>query len=183
MMPELSLHIMDIMENGIAAGAWHLDLFIDIDTAGDWMEIIVVDNGKGMDTEMIQKAMDPLFSTKKGKGWGLGIPLFMQTAEACDGGFDIESKEGTFTRVKVGMRLSHIDRPPLGNITDTLLSLIVGHPEIDLYVMIKKDGAKYEFDTRVIREILGDVSLATPQVLGALEEDISAGLEELDLTD
>lgn len=183
MMPELSLHIMDIMENGIAAGAWHLDLFIEVDTAEDRLKITVVDNGKGMDTEMIEKAMDPLFSTKKGKGWGLGIPLFMQTAETCDGGFSIESKEGSYTRVSVEMSLSHIDRPPLGNITDTLLSLIVGHPEIDLYVMVKKDGAKYEFDTRIIREILGDVNLATPQVLGALEEDIQSGLKELDLTD
>jgi len=183
MMPELSLHIMDIMENGIAAGAWHLDLFIEIDTAKDRLKITVVDNGKGMDTEMIQKAMDPLFSTKQGKNWGLGIPLFMQTAEACDGGFSIDSREEAFTRVEANMRLSHIDRPPLGNIADTILSIIVGHPEIDLYVMIKKDGAKYEFDTRIIREILGDVSLATPQVLMALEEDITAGLEELNLTD
>lgn len=183
MMPELSMHIMDIMENGIAAGAWHLDLFIDIDTQNDTITITVVDNGKGMDTEMIEKAMDPLFSTKKGKGWGLGIPLFIQTAEACDGGFSIVSEKGSYTRVTVAMKLSHIDRPPLGNMTDTIISLIVGHPEIDLYVMVKKDQDKYEFDTRIVREIMGDIDLSTPQVLGALEEDIESGLAELQLND
>ncbi len=178
MMPELSLHIMDIVENGLAAGAYHIDVFLTVDTAADMLGISVVDNGKGMDTDTISKALDPFYSTKQGKGWGLGIPLFKQTAEQSGGHFTITSEKGVFTRVDAEMKLSHIDRPPLGNLTDTFISIIVGHPDSDLYFSVNNDGKKYDFDTRVVRQVLGDINLSTPEVLKVLEEDIRGGLAE-----
>ncbi len=181
MMAELSMHIMDIVENGLAAGAQHVDVFIRIDTVGNRLAISVVDNGEGMDTDTIQKALNPFYSTKKGKGWGLGIPLFKQTAEQCGGKFEITSEKNIFTRVDAEMELDNIDRPPLGNLTDTIISIIVGHPEADLFFSIANDGKKYDFDTRIVRDVLGNISLSTPEVLKALEEDLVSGIEDAGL--
>ncbi len=187
MMPELSMHMMDLIENSVSAGARSIDIFILEDTAKNELVITIVDDGKGMDEETLKKAVEPLYSTKKGKGWGLGLPLFKQTTEHCDGTFIIRSAPGRFTEVCATMRLDHIDRPPLGNITDTLISIMVGHPSLDLYCVIKYNEQKYEFDTRLVKEALdgleAEVYLGSPEILQLLGDDITQGITDVGLED
>ncbi|TYB89337.1 MAG: ATP-binding protein [Kosmotoga sp.] len=183
MMPELSMHIMDIIENGISAGAYHIDLFIEEYIKKNLLKITIIDNGKGMDVHTIEKALEAAYSTKEGKGWGFGIPLFKQTAEQCNGYFDITSKEKMFTKVVAEMELSNIDRPPFGDLVGTIVSIVTGHPDIDLYMVVRKEDNKYEFDTRIIREVIGDINLATPSVLEYIRKDIEKGLEEIEFVD
>ncbi len=187
MMPELSMHLMDLIENSVSAGARAIDLFIDESTKTNVLSITVVDDGKGMDEETLKKAVEPLFSTKKGKGWGLGLPLFKQTTEQCNGTFEIRSAPGRFTEVSAVMQFDHIDRPPLGNMTDTIISLLVGHPNVELYCIIKKDDQKYEFDTRLIKEALdgldAETYLGSPEILQIIGDDIANGLTEIGLED
>src|SRR6056297_656555 len=183
MMAELSMHIMDIIENGISAGAYHIDLFIEENIPKDRLNITIIDNGKGMDADTIKKALEPSYSTKEGKGWGLGITLFKQTVEHCNGSFEIFSKEKMFTKVIADMEFSHIDRPPMGDLTGSVISIITGHPEIDLFVVLKKNKKKYEFDTRIIREVVGDINLSSPEVLLYIKNDINEGLKEIEFED
>ncbi|SRR6056297_1986648 len=183
MMAELSMHIMDIIENGISAGAYHIDLFIEEYTEKDYLKITIIDNGKGMDVHTIEKALEAAYSTKEGKGWGFGIPLFKQTCEQCNGKFDISSKEKMYTKVKAEMELYNIDRPPFGDLVGSIVSIVTGHPDIDLYMVAKKDQKKYEFDTRIIREVIGDISLSTPSVLEYIRKDIKEGLSEIEFVD
>ena len=81
------------------------------------------------------------------------------------------------------MEFSHIDRPPVGDITGSIISIITGHPEIDMYAVIKKNEMKYELDTRVIREVIGNINLASPEILIYIRNDIDEGLKEIEFED
>ena len=183
MMAEISLHLMDLIENSISAGASMVELYIYQNRKKDFMIITIIDNGKGMSDDVIERAQDPLFSTKEGKNWGLGIPLFKQTAEMCDGFFRINSIENRFTKVEVGMKLSHIDRPPMGDLVGTIISVILGHPDLDFSLFLDVDGAKYNFSTKEVREVLGEVPLISPEVIKYLEKDLKEAILDIAFID
>jgi len=128
---DLSLHILDIAENALRAHASRIEIVISSDSRNDLLTIEVSDDGKGMDPDTLAKVRDPFFTTKR-KKTGLGIPLIAQAAELAEGKFAIESTSGKGTRVKAVFRLSHIDRPAVGDMAGTVLTLIAGHPEVDI---------------------------------------------------
>ena len=66
----------------------------------DWIEVQVEDNGCGMTKEVLDKAMDPFFTTKdQGKGTGLGLSITHSTIMAHHGQMEIHSEPGQGTRV------------------------------------------------------------------------------------
>jgi len=176
---DLSLHILDISENSLAAGALRVEIRIEEDLQADRMTIEIVDDGCGMDEEMVKRALDPFFTTKTVRSVGLGLPLFAQACRMSNGQLSIQSRPGGGTTVKATFQHSHIDRKPLGNICDTLVTLIVGHPEVDLTYEHRKDGARFSLDTREIKSALGDVPLNAAPVFPVLRSLIRYGLEEL----
>ncbi|MBM4329958.1 MAG: sensor histidine kinase [Deltaproteobacteria bacterium] len=178
-MQDLSLHILDIVENSLAAGAKLVEIRLEEDLREDRMTIEIVDNGCGMDEEMIQRALDPFFTTKTVRRVGLGLPLLSEACRISNGQLCLQSSPGQGTKVRATFQHSHIDRQPLGNMGDTLITLIVGHPEVDLFYGHRKDGASFSLDTREIKGALGDVPLNEPRVVSALRRHILAGLEEL----
>ena len=116
-----------------------------------------------MDSETLKSAMNPFYTSKasREKKVGLGIPLFMQNAESCDGCFHVDSQLGKGTNLEAVFKKSHIDRMPVGSLADTMIGSIIGHTETDFYLKIKHNTLEqslyYEFDTRVLKEELGDV--------------------------
>ena len=67
---------------------------------GDWVEVLVEDTGTGMPKEILEKAMDPFFTTKEvGKGTGLGLSMVYSTVKAHRGQIEIQSNPGQGTRV------------------------------------------------------------------------------------
>jgi hypothetical protein len=96
-----------------------------------------------------------------------------------NGKLSLQSCPGRGTRVKATFQYSHIDRKPLGQMGETLITLIVGHPEVDLRYEHRKDGKVFSLDTREIKSDLGDIPLNAPQVVSALRSMILSGLEEL----
>ena len=58
-MEDLSLHILDIAENSIAAEARKIEIIIDENRDKDLLIIEIKDDGKGMDQKMLKKALDP----------------------------------------------------------------------------------------------------------------------------
>jgi anti-sigma regulatory factor (Ser/Thr protein kinase) len=131
MMEDISLHILDIAENAVAAGATRVSIAVNENATRDILSLRVTDNGRGMSREERQRAFDPFFTTGR-KRTGLGLPLLAQTAGQSGGRIRLESAPGLGTRVTARFRLSHVDRPPLTRISETLMTLVFGHPEVDL---------------------------------------------------
>ena len=176
---DLSLHILDIVENSLAAGARRVEIRIEEDLQADRLTIEIMDDGCGMDETMVKQALDPFFTTKTVRRVGLGLPLLAESCRICNGELCLQSCPGQGTTVKATFQHSHIDRKPLGQMGDTLITLIVGHPEVDLLYEHRKDGKVFSLDTREIKSDLGDIPLNAPQVVSALRTLIFSGLEGL----
>jgi len=139
-MQDLSLHILDVVENSIAASANWIKISIVEDTLRDLLSLEIADNGKGMDRETQQKALNPFFTTRTTRRVGLGLPLLAQAARESNGSFELDSQPGRGTTVRAVFRLSHPDRKPLGDIAETLLTILSGRPELDLKFEYKRDS-------------------------------------------
>jgi len=139
-MQDLSLHILDIVENSIAASASRIRISIVEDTSRDLLFLEITDNGKGMDAEARQKALDPFFTTRTTRRVGLGLPLLAQAAREGGGSFELDSEPGRGTTVRAVFQLSHPDRKPLGDIAETLQTILIGRPELDLQFEYKRDS-------------------------------------------
>jgi len=139
-MEDLSLHLLDIMENSIAASASRIEITIAEDTLGDLLSLEIRDNGKGMDAEARSKALDPFFTTRTTRRVGLGLPLLAQAARQSGGTFELVSEPGRGTTVKAAFQLSHPDMKPLGDIAETLRTILVSRPELDLRFRYTQDS-------------------------------------------
>ncbi|RKX73064.1 MAG: ATP-binding protein [Spirochaetes bacterium] len=130
-MEDISLHILDIAENSINAGATSVDVEIEEDQRNDLLTVKISDNGKGMDEDMIKKAADPFYTTKPGKRVGLGLSLFAHSAREAGGELKVISTREGGTVVTATFNMSHPDRKPLGNVQETMDVLKASHPEIE----------------------------------------------------
>ena len=170
-MRELSLHLLDIAENGVSAGAQNITITIVEDLRTDRLQLAVEDDGRGMDAAMVEQVTNPFITTRK---VGLGIPLLKLAAEMCNGGLTVESAPGVGTTVNVDFQRSHIDRMPLGDVVGTMLALLVGWPQVHWVLRYRVDDEEFVFDDAPIKEVLGDLPLSDPEVLkflrGALRE-------------
>ncbi len=131
-MRDLSLHILDILDNCIAASATRIEVTVEQDIRRDMLDIEVSDNGAGMDGATLRRARDPFFTTRSGKRVGLGLPLFAQAAREAGGEFSIQSEPGRGTRVHASFRPSHPDCRPLGDMGRTIEVIRASHPGIRL---------------------------------------------------
>ena len=177
-MKEISLHILDIAENSINAGATKIEITVAENIKNDELVISIKDNGCGMDAEKVKRVTDPFFTSRTTRKVGLGIPFFKAAAEACDGFFKISSEFGHGTEILVKFKHSHIDRMPLGDLNGTLLNLIIGNPEIRWVFRYEYNENIFEFDSQPIKEILGDLPFSDPQVIKFLRGSISDGIDQ-----
>lgn len=178
-MLELSLHILDIVENSTRAGAKRIYIDIMEDSDRDLLSLEIRDNGCGMSQEVLKKVMDPFFTTKTVRNVGLGIPMLAQAAERTGGRFTIESKGGEGTRVIAEFRLNHPDRQPLGDMASTLATMVAGNTDVDFIYRHRHDGLEYVLDTQAIRKEIGDVPMNHVEVLGFIKNHVQSGLEEI----
>jgi hypothetical protein len=168
MMEELCSHIMDIVTNSITAKAKHIEVSITEDHKKGILILYIKDDGVGMDSDMALKVQDPFFSTKTGRKVGLGIPLLKGTAETTGGSFSLTTALGCGAEICASFSINHPDLPPVGKLKDTILVLIVGNSEIDFAFKYKVDEKEFVLDTSVIKNILGDTPLKSPEVINFL---------------
>ena len=179
-MRELSLNILDIAQNSIKAGADLIGIDVMEDTAGDLLTIRISDNGCGMSEEQVKQVVNPFFTTRKTRRVGFGVPFFKMAAEMAGGDFSIASALHKGTAVTARFQLSHIDRPPLGDVNATLLSLIPFHPAIDFVYTRARDDVSFVLDTREMRRILGpDIPLSAPEPVEWMREFLEENEGEL----
>ena len=114
--------------------------------------------------QTVAGVMDPFYTTRKTRKVGLGISFFRLAAQQTGGDLTVESELGKGTRVTAWFTLGHIDLAPVGDLEGTITSLVQCNPDIDFVYTLCVDGKTFEMDTRDMRAILGEVSLAEPQV-------------------
>jgi hypothetical protein len=178
MMEDLSLHVLDIAENAVAAGAGKIVISINENEKRDLLTIRVSDDGRGMTDEELRRALDPFFTTKR-KRTGLGLALLAQTAGLCGGGVAVESAPARGTRVAARMSYGHLDRPPLTKMAETLMMLVYGHPGIDFRYRHRRNGRAFIFNSRrFLGEAEGGMAVA-PETIGAVRKILRSGLEKI----
>ncbi len=184
-MEEFSLYVLDITMNSVRAGADKIG--ISLEEEGETLTFRVTDNGCGMTEETVKKLSDPFFTTRKTRGVGLGVPFLKMLAEQTGGTLSIESRaesehpddHGTVLTATFG--LNHIDFIPLGDMTQTVVSLIQGNPEIDFtYDHVTPRGAVH-LSCAELKAILGDgISLANFEVLEWIRGYLREGYDEIE---
>ncbi|MBP2629107.1 MAG: ATP-binding region ATPase domain protein [Firmicutes bacterium] len=180
MMRELSLHILDLVQNAIEAGAnkVRLDIVEDMSEM-DTLLIRVIDNGQGMDDDTCQKVIDPFVTSRTTRRVGLGLPLIDMSTKRCAGYLTIVSTPGSGTVVEALYKHSHWDRPPLGNIVETVKSIIIAHPELNFSYSHTVEKNVFSMVTQELTEILGNISLTQPDVLIWLHEYLTQNIMNL----
>jgi anti-sigma regulatory factor (Ser/Thr protein kinase) len=173
MMEDLSLHVLDIAENAVAAGATRIRIAVNENEPRDRLTLQVADNGRGMTDEERARALDPFFTTGP-KRTGLGLPLLAQTAELCGGRLRISSARGAGTRVFALFLFSHVDRPPLTKMAQTLMTLAFAHPEIDFAYRHTRNGLRFSLLRHGRKG-----GAADPAEIAALRAALRSGLERI----
>jgi hypothetical protein len=179
---EIALHILDIAENSIAAGASLIEISIEEDIQNDRLNISVRDNGRGMDEQMLAQITDPFVTSRTTRKVGLGLPLFKAAAEACNGYLQISSTIGRGTRVDVEFQRSHIDRMPLGDLAGTMLNLVVCHPDIHWLFHYRAGEQEFIFNDEPIKTELAGIPLTEPAVLTFIRTSLTEGVETIQQT-
>ena len=109
----------------------------------------------------------------------MGIPLFKELCETCLGSFHIESQEGIGTRLTGTFEYDNIDRPPLGDIVETIYILVINDEDIDIVYNHLYNNKKFTFDTKEIKQILDGVSLKQIDVMIWIKDYIREGLQSI----
>ena len=147
-MPDLAMHLLDIMENSTRAEAKNISLEIVEDSARNVLSITIIDDGKGMTDAELNRALDPFYTTKSKRSTvGLGLPLLKETAEQAGGCLAVSSVPCKGTEVRVRMVLDHIDRPPVGDINQMLQIIIATNPGVVFDISYTVDGETETFST------------------------------------
>jgi hypothetical protein len=180
-MKELSLHLLDIAENSINAKADHITIVVEENSHNDRLILKVKDNGKGMTDKMVQKIVDPFVTERTTRKVGLGIPLLKAAAEMCNGFMEIHSQPGLGTELVVEFQRSHIDRMPLGDLAGSIIHLIVCNPQINWTFQYKVNEDIFEFDDKILKQVLEGIPLSDPIVLSYIRNEITNGINNIRL--
>lgn len=178
MMEDLSLHVLDIVENAIRAEATRVEIAIDEDEPRDRLTIRIADNGRGMPEADLRRARDPFFTTGA-KRTGLGLPFLAQAAELSGGRLEIDSTAGRGTAVTAEFGWGHIDRQPLTKMAETIMILVFGHPGIDFRYRHRRNGRGFRFDSRKPLRGTGPGPLSDAARIGAVRQALRDGLKRI----
>ncbi len=182
-MDDLSLYVLDITMNSVRAGA--KNIAVSLSEEGDWLTFTVTDDGCGMSAEQVSRLSDPFFTTRKTRKVGLGIPFLTMLAEMTGGSVEIhsvpeaESPADHGTTVKAIFGRNHIDFIPLGDMVDTVKTLIQGSPDVNFTYTHTTPKGSVRLSCAELKGVLGDeISLAEPEILvwidGYLREQYEA---------
>ncbi|MDR1701549.1 MAG: ATP-binding protein [Sporomusaceae bacterium] len=175
-MRELTLHILDLVQNTLEAGATDVKLDIEEDTCQNSLIIRVSDNGRGMDEKFRQLVIDPFTTTRTTRRVGLGLPLMDMSTKMCGGYLKIDSAPGVGTTVEAMYERDHLDRPPLGNLVATIKTILVGNPGFGFTYSHTVNGKQFALSAAELTEALGEVDFSHPEVLKWLNDYLTENI-------
>jgi len=178
-MKELSLNILDIVQNSIRAKATDISIEINESIINDLYRIIIKDNGSGIPEDIILNITDPFVTTRTKRRMGLGLSLLKYHAELTGGGMEIKSQVGKGTEVITNFSCRHIDRQPLGDIVSIIVILIASTQGINFIYCHKTDGGEYRFSSKETKEFLEVDTLNERNLLEDIGWMIGENLKEI----
>lgn len=180
-MRELSLHILDLVENAIRAGATVIAVSVEEDPASDRLSLAVEDDGPGLPVPA-QVAIDPFYTTKEGKKTGLGLSLLKFRAEQAGGSFSLDKAALGGLCVRVAMPLSSVDRSPLGDLAATLASVVCTNPDVELRARLRVAEREWAVSSAEVARRLPVGSRSDLVVAREVRQRITEGLAALHVT-
>jgi len=180
-MNDLSLHIIDIIQNSLSAGASLIKLTVGEKSSENLLFIEIEDDGKGMTPEQVNSLDDPFFTSRTTRRVGMGVPLLKDSAEQSGGSLVITSQPGKGTKVTATFEINNIDCPPLGDIANTLILMVSANPNINFFFRYIYEESEYVFDTIEIKEILDGLPINDPSVIRTLTSMVDANIQDMKL--
>ncbi|MBN2165615.1 MAG: sensor histidine kinase [Marinilabiliaceae bacterium] len=178
-MKDLSMHIMDIVQNSTRANATLIKIIVNENPGLNMLQIKIIDNGDGMDPEITKQVSNPFFTSRTTRKVGLGIPLLIQNAEQTGGNVSIESDKGKGTIITASFQHRHIDRVPWGDIPGTITLLFSGNPSIDFVYSHHFNNEVFEIDSRIIKKELDGIPINQPAIIKFIKEMIDENLKNI----
>lgn len=172
-MNDLAATVLDIASNAVRANASIVQISIHESKQYDFFRLLIQDNGKGMDEETINQALNPFYSTRTTRSIGMGLPLLNDLAKGCNGSLNIDSKVGVFTKVLLEIQRSHIDVPPMGDIGEAIMILIQSNDRIHYIFNYQSDEETYQLDTNEVKQVLETDSLNDYMILNWIKENVN----------
>ncbi len=179
MMPDLATHLLEIIQNSIAAGAKHVWIRILDSVKANTVRMEVTDDGKGMDEETVRNVTNPFVTSRTTRKVGLGTSFLKGLADLCDGSLEISSVPGEGTTVRISVRRDHIDLPAMGDLGEMIMICIQGAEETDIVFEYSTDGESFLFDTVEVKTMLEGVSITEPDILIWIRGYINEGIERI----
>ena len=180
MLEDLSHHILDIAENSANAASTAVE--IEFDERGEFIEVSIRDNGKGMDEETARAVLNPFVTSRTTRRVGLGLPLLKQMTEMCGGNFSLSTLTGKGTTVSASFRKDSIDTPPPGDIPSTLVTLMLSRGDIRWSYLHKTGKGEFFLDSEELASALGENFSSDISLLGSVKEYISENLMDIGWT-
>lgn len=178
-MKELSLHILDIVQNSIRAKAREIEIVIDEAINDNRLEIKIKDNGKGIDKDLLEEIKNPFATTRTTRKIGLGIPLLAESCVRAEGDLEVESELGLGTTITGVFKFDHIDRAPIGDIVNTITMLILSSPEIRYIFTYRVNELDFTMDTDEIKKVLQGVPINDLSIIKWLETYLEENINDL----
>ena len=161
--------IVDTAQNSIEAGARNVE--VSVSEVDGKIFVAIDDNGKGMDEATVKRAFDP-FYTEPGKHdkrkVGLGLPLLKQMCEACGGGVTLKSEKGVGTHLSYFFDAGNIDLPPMGDLSETIVTLFNYPGDFELTFTHRKGSDEYSISRSELADAVG--GLETVEGIGLAKE-------------
>ncbi|MDR2234366.1 MAG: ATP-binding protein [Tannerella sp.] len=175
-MNDLSMHILDILQNALTAGATRIEIQVLEDAEHNLLTITIQDNGYGMTPEQVERATDPFFTSRTTRKVGMGLPLYRQSAEQSGGTLKIESAVGEGTTVTATFLHDHLDRPPLGDLANAVVLMMSANPTHWFRFTYRYNEKSFSIDTQEINDSLEGFPINNVHVMKMIEQMIQENM-------
>ena len=177
-MRDLSQHLLDIAQNSVSALAKNITITLNVTNEG-FLEFIVDDNGSGMEKDYAQKVSDPFVTSRTTRKVGLGLPMLKDSANRCNGNFEISSVKHKGTKVFASFEINNIDRIPLGDISESMRILIASNTTINFKLILSGSKGIFIVDTDELNKTLNGVPINEITVLDWIKAYIDEGIKNI----
>lgn len=172
-MQELSLYILDIVQNSIQSKASKITISLDWNYTYNKVQFLITDNGIGLSAKNTNIVFSPFYTTRKTRQTGFGLSFLKMDAELSNGFAKMISSAGIGTFVYAEFQMDHINRPPLGDITSTICLLLQGNPSIQLHFYLKQGSVSFKCSTQTINNMLEGLPVDNPLIMNVLHSFIA----------
>jgi hypothetical protein len=176
-MQDLAMIALELLQNSLAAEASKIDFTVKLDQPDGSSQMIVKDNGKGMDEALLKKVSSPFTTSRTTRKVGLGVAFFTQAITQADGAWSITSHPGEGTTISARWKSDHWDAPPIGNLGEAVMFVLQSHPNLQLNFNFDFNSNTYRFDSKVLESAIAPVPLSELAILHWIENEINTNIQ------